>query len=94
VVKPLSYHKPAEKICATLKKKDMQICELKYPKPYDYSAINFKKIKVKELKKILTDWGEVCKNCLEKDEFVKQVKLSMPNHVPKEQWPAEMKDEL
>lgn len=94
VIKPLSFHKPAEKICATLNKKDSQICELKYPKPYDYSAINFKKIKVKELKKILVDWGEVCKNCLEKDEFVKRVKETMPKHVPKEQWPAEMKDEL
>lgn len=94
VVKPLSFHKPVEKICATLKKKDMQICELKYPKPYDYSTINFKKIKVKELKRILVDWGEVCKNCLEKDEFVKRVKELLPKFVPKENWPAEMKDEL
>ena len=46
------------------------------------------------MKKILVDWGEVCKNCLEKDEFVKRVKETMPKHVPKEQWPAEMKDEL
>jgi len=94
IVKPISFHKPAAKICQTLKKKDMQICELKYPKPYDYSAINFKKIKVKELKKILVDWGEVCKNCLEKDEFVKKVKEMMPKYVPKENWPADMKDEL
>lgn len=30
VSKPLSYHVPVEKICEKLKKKDSQICELKY----------------------------------------------------------------
>merc|ERR1711990_1394942 len=46
IVNPLSFHKPVDKIC-----------ELKYPKPYDYSAINFQKIKVKGLKSILSKWG-------------------------------------
>lgn len=32
VIKPLSYHKPAEKICEDLKKRDGQICELQYGK--------------------------------------------------------------
>lgn len=32
VVKPLSYHKPADKICENLKKIDAQICELQYGK--------------------------------------------------------------
>lgn len=32
VSKPLSYHAPVEKICEKLKKKDSQICELKYGK--------------------------------------------------------------
>ncbi|CAG5096386.1 Oidioi.mRNA.OKI2018_I69.XSR.g14593.t1.cds [Oikopleura dioica] len=94
IVDPMSFKKPVQKICATLKKKDAQICDLKYPKPYDYSAINWQKIKVKELKKILTTWGEVCKNCLEKDEFVSRVKELMPKYVPKENWPAGVKDEL
>lgn len=30
VSKPMSYHMPADKICEKLKKKDTQICELKY----------------------------------------------------------------
>ncbi|KAF5889898.1 mesencephalic astrocyte-derived neurotrophic factor, partial [Clarias magur] len=30
VSKPLSYHVPVEKVCEKLKKKDSQICELKY----------------------------------------------------------------
>jgi len=94
IVDPMSFGKPVSKICAALKKKDSQICELKYPKPYDYSAINWQKIKVKELKKILSTWGEVCKNCLEKDEFVNRVKELMPKHVPKENWAAGVKEEL
>lgn len=32
VAKPLSFGKPAEKICEDLKKKDGQICELRYGK--------------------------------------------------------------
>lgn len=32
VSKPLSYHMPVEKVCEKLKKKDSQICELKYGK--------------------------------------------------------------
>lgn len=32
VVRPLSYHKPPEKICEELKKGDAQICELQYGK--------------------------------------------------------------
>ncbi len=32
VSKPLSYHVPVEKVCEKLKKKDSQICELKYGK--------------------------------------------------------------
>ena len=32
VLKPLSYHKPAEKICEDLKKQDSQICALQYGK--------------------------------------------------------------
>ena len=94
IVKPMGFGKPVNKICDKLGKKDMQICELRYPKPYDYSAINFAKIKTKELKSILSKWGEVCKNCLEKSEFVARVKELMPKHVPRENWPADMKDEL
>ena len=94
IVKPMGFGKPVNKICDKLGKKDSQVCELRYPKPYDYSAINFAKIKTKELKSILAKWGEVCKNCLEKSEFVARVKELMPKHVPRENWPADMKDEL
>lgn len=39
VSKPLSYHVPVEKVCEKLKKKDGQICELKYGKfPFPFTG--------------------------------------------------------
>ena len=32
ITKPMSYHKPPEKICERLKTRDSQICELQYGK--------------------------------------------------------------
>lgn len=32
ITKPMSFHKPVNKICQSLNKKDGQICELKYGK--------------------------------------------------------------
>lgn len=50
---------PAEKVCEKLKTKDAQICELKFDKPIDWKTLDLKKMRVKELKGILNDWGEV-----------------------------------
>ncbi|CAI9615865.1 unnamed protein product [Staurois parvus] len=45
VSKPLSNHIPPEKICERLKKKDGQICELKYDKQIDLSTVDLKKLR-------------------------------------------------
>lgn len=76
--KPLSWSMPAEKICEKLKKKDNQICDLKYgksaifrkhrfslinlssDKQIDLNTVDLKKLKVRDLKKILSDWDETC----------------------------------
>merc|ERR1711944_97173 len=58
--KPMSWGMPADKICEKLKKKDRQVCELTYEKQIDFSTVDFKKLKVKDLKKILSDWDETC----------------------------------
>uniref|UniRef100_A0A3P8V8P3 Mesencephalic astrocyte-derived neurotrophic factor n=1 Tax=Cynoglossus semilaevis TaxID=244447 RepID=A0A3P8V8P3_CYNSE len=81
VSRPLSYHVPVEKICEKLKKKDSQICELKYDKQLDLSSVDLKKLKVKDLKKILEEWGESCKGCAEKSDFIRKITELMPkNH--------------
>ena len=37
----------------------LQICELTYEKQIDFSTVDLKKLKVKDLKKILSEWDEV-----------------------------------
>ena len=41
-----------------MKKTDRQICELTYEKQIDFSTVDLKKLKVKDLKKILSEWDE------------------------------------
>lgn len=71
--KPLSWGLPAEKICERLQKKDSQICELRYEKQIDLKTVDLKKLRVKDLKKILNDWEERCENCIEKAEFIARI---------------------
>ncbi|XP_011499903.1 PREDICTED: mesencephalic astrocyte-derived neurotrophic factor homolog [Ceratosolen solmsi marchali] len=71
--KPLSWSLPAEKICEKLKKKDAQICDLRYEKQIDLNTVNLKKLKVRDLKKILDDWDEVCDGCIEKTDFINRI---------------------
>lgn len=82
VSKPLSHHVPVDKICEKLKKKDGQICELKYDKQVDLSTVDLKKLKVKDLKKILEEWGETCKGCAEKSDFIRKIHELMPKYAP------------
>ncbi|XP_077983247.1 mesencephalic astrocyte-derived neurotrophic factor homolog [Glandiceps talaboti] len=80
ISKPLKNHLPAEKICEKLKKQDSQICELKYEKQIDLNTVDLKKLRVKELKKILNDWDEDCKGCLEKTDFIKRIEELKPKY--------------
>ncbi|KAM9860236.1 mesencephalic astrocyte-derived neurotrophic factor [Aulostomus maculatus] len=82
VSKPLSFHVPVVKICEKLKKKDSQICELKYDKQLDLSTVDLKKLKVKDLKKVLEEWGESCKGCAEKSDFIRKITELMPKYAP------------
>ncbi|KAJ8404068.1 hypothetical protein AAFF_G00344180 [Aldrovandia affinis] len=82
VSKPLSYHVPVEKICEKLKKKDSQICELRYDKQVDLSTADLKKLKVKDLKKILADWAETCKGCVEKSDFIRRINELTTKYAP------------
>ncbi|XP_034387721.1 mesencephalic astrocyte-derived neurotrophic factor [Cyclopterus lumpus] len=82
VSKPLSHHVPVEKICEKLKKKDGQICDLKYDKQLDLTTVDLKKLKVKDLKKILEVWDESCKGCAEKNDFIRKITELMPKYAP------------
>lgn len=81
ITKPLGFYKPVASICEALKKKDKQICELSYEKELDWKNVNLKKMRVKELKKILSNWDESCSGCLEKSDFIKKIEEVKPRHV-------------
>lgn len=84
VSKPMTYSMPAEKICEKLKPKDAQICDLSYEKQLDWANINLEKMRVKALRKILNDWNEDCKGCVEKPDFIKRIKELKPKYVREE----------
>ncbi|XP_029351362.1 cerebral dopamine neurotrophic factor [Echeneis naucrates] len=81
VSRPLASHVPAEKICLRLSSRDTQICQLRYePQLKDLSSNGLKKLRVLELRKILSSWGEECRGCLEKHEFITLIQEKAPLH--------------
>lgn len=78
--KPLSWSMPADKICEKLKKRDAQICDLRFEKQIDLNTVNLKKLKVRDLKKILNDWEETCEGCIEKTDFIKRIEELKPKY--------------
>jgi len=92
LTKPLSWSLPALKICEKLKKKDGQICDLRFEKQIDLSTVDLKKLKVRDLKKVLNDWDEECDGCLEKTDYIRRIEELTPKYA--NQAPKESKDEL
>ena len=64
----------AKRLCNRLKKKDGQMCELRYDKQFDPKTADFKKMRVKELKRVCDDEGIDVKGLVEKDEFINKIK--------------------
>lgn len=82
--KPLSWGLPPVKVCEKLSKKDSQICELRYEKVIDLKTIDLKSLRVRDLKKILSDWDETCDGCIEKAEFIKRIEQLKPKYMREE----------
>ncbi|XP_054721591.1 mesencephalic astrocyte-derived neurotrophic factor homolog [Uloborus diversus] len=82
--KPLSWGLPVDKVCEKLKKKDVQICDLRYEKTIDLKTVDLKKLKVRDLKKILSDWDERCEACLEKTDYIKKIEELKPLYTREE----------
>lgn len=49
-------------------------------KQIDLNTVNLKKLKVRDLKKILNDWEEVCDGCIEKTDFIKRIEELKPKY--------------
>lgn len=79
--KPISWSMPGDKICEKLRKKDAQICDLRFEKQIDLNNVDLKKLKVRDLKKILNDWDENCDGCIEKTDFIKRIEELKPKYM-------------
>lgn len=84
ISKPLSYQMPSDKICEKLKKQDAQICELRFDKTIDLKTVELKKLKVRDLKKILSGWDEDCDGCIEKSDYIKRIEELKPKYMRNE----------
>lgn len=80
--KPLAWGVPADKICMKLYRQDAQICDLRYDKTIDFATVNLKKLKVGDLKGILSDWNEQCRGCTEKSDFIQLIEELIPKYAP------------
>lgn len=49
-------------------------------KQIDLNNVDLKKLKVRDLKKILNDWDESCDGCLEKTDFIKRIEELKPQY--------------
>ncbi len=49
-------------------------------KQIDINSVDLNKLKVRDLKKILNDWDEVCDGCLEKADFIKRIEQLKPKY--------------
>lgn len=52
-------------------------------KQIDLSTADLRKLRVKELRRILDDWGETCKGCAEKSDFIRRIHELMPKYAPR-----------
>jgi len=55
-------------------------------KTIDLSTVDLNKLKVRDLKKILSDWDETCDGCIEKADFIKKIENVKPKHFRNELW--------
>lgn len=49
-------------------------------KQIDLNTVDLKKLKVRDLKKILNDWDEGCDGCLEKTDYIKRIEELKPKY--------------
>ena len=48
---------------------------------WDLSSAGLNKMRVAELRKVLSSWGEECRGCLEKHELVSLIQQRAPLHI-------------
>merc|ERR1711934_1042905 len=67
---------PAELACKRYAQKDDALCTLKEPRKLDEN-IDLEKMRVKQLRELMQEFGVDCPNCLEKSDMVKRIKATI-----------------
>jgi hypothetical protein len=74
IAQPFSLGMSSLKVCKRITKDNPEICTVKFPVKTDkMEKKDLSKLRVKQLKAILSERGVTCKGCLEKEEFIKKV---------------------
>jgi len=74
VAQPFSLGMPSLKVCQRITKSNPEICTVKFPvKTEKMEKQDLSKLRVKQLKSILSERGVECKGCIEKEEFILKV---------------------
>mmetsp|Transcript_9937 Transcript_9937/g.14631 ORF Transcript_9937/g.14631 Transcript_9937/m.14631 type:complete len:164 (-) Transcript_9937:166-657(-) len=74
VAQPFSLGMPTLKLCQRISKQNPEICTVKFPvQTKNLEKKDLSKLRVKQLKQILSERGVECNGCLEKEEFIKKV---------------------
>merc|ERR1711907_27902 len=67
---------PAELACKRLSQGDSAICTLKEPRKLDPN-MNLSKMRVKQLRELMQEFGVDCPNCLEKSDMINRIKSTI-----------------
>merc|ERR1719487_1860079 len=73
ISKDLMQGAPAELSCKRLATGDSAICTLKEPRKLDPN-MNLQKMRVKQLRELMQEFGVDCPNCLEKSDMIARIK--------------------
>lgn len=56
------------------------VCNSVTEKQIDLKTVDLKKLRVRDLKKILNDWDEDCRGCAEKSDFIARIEQLKSKH--------------
>lgn len=71
---PLSFGVDPKGVCKKLDRQSAEICAVKYPIKLEGGTLNYKKMRVKQLKQILHERGVSCRGCVDKGQYIKKCK--------------------
>ncbi|CAI5745272.1 unnamed protein product [Peronospora destructor] len=79
VARQVVFKKDSLKICKSLEKKNPDFCSMRYPVKTDANT-DYSKMRVKQLRKILGERGVECIGCVEKADFIAEIKATESTH--------------